>query len=50
MKDIKFKSFIRMSKGLISYSKMKPLGKLKFYLLAPIKYKIFKKLMKEEVK
>lgn len=47
--NIKYKSFIKMSKYVTNFEKMSLFRKVIFYLEAPIRYKAFKKVYKEEM-
>lgn len=50
MKDLNYKQFIKASKWLIKYNELSKLGKIKFYIQAPFRYLLFKRLMKNELK
>lgn len=47
---VKYKSFIKMSKYVTNFSKMDFFHRLIFYIEAPIRYKKFVKVYKEEMK
>lgn len=49
MKTINFKKFIELSKFVTEFNQHNIGWKIKFYILAPIRFKIFKSAYKEEM-
>ena len=47
---VKYKAFLKMSKGVVGFTKFDFVHRLIFYIEAPFRYLKFKKLYAEEMK
>lgn len=49
MEKVKYKDFINLSKYVVDFKGHSILWKIKFYITAPLRYLIFKKVLKKEM-